>query len=48
VASLLEVSHISKHFGGVKAVDELSFGIPQGGLQAIIGPNGPGKPPAST
>ena len=43
MASLLEVSHISKHFGGVKAVDELSFGIPQGGLQAIIGPNGSGK-----
>ncbi len=43
MANLLEVSQISKHFGGVKAVDELSFGIPQGGLQAIIGPNGSGK-----
>ena len=43
MASLLEVRNISKHFGGVKAVDELSFDIPQGGLQAIIGPNGSGK-----
>jgi branched-chain amino acid transport system permease protein len=43
VASLLEVRNISKHFGGVKAVDGLSFDIPQGGLQAIIGPNGSGK-----
>ena len=43
MASLLEVRNISKHFGGVKAVDGLSFDIPQGGLQAIIGPNGSGK-----
>jgi branched-chain amino acid transport system ATP-binding protein len=43
VASLLEVRKISKHFGGVKAVDELSLAIPQGGLQALIGPNGSGK-----
>jgi branched-chain amino acid transport system ATP-binding protein len=43
VASLLEVTSISKHFGGVRAVDALSFAIPEGGLQAIIGPNGSGK-----
>lgn len=43
MASLLEVRQISKHFGGVRAVDELSFAIPEGGLQAIIGPNGSGK-----
>ncbi|HTU02065.1 MAG TPA: ABC transporter ATP-binding protein [Candidatus Sulfotelmatobacter sp.] len=43
MASLLEVRTISKHFGGVRAVDELSFAIPEGGIQALIGPNGSGK-----
>ena len=40
---LLEVRNISKHFGGVKAVDDLSFDVRQGEIRALIGPNGSGK-----
>jgi branched-chain amino acid transport system ATP-binding protein len=40
---LLEVRHISKHFGGVRAVDDLSFDVRQGEIRALIGPNGSGK-----
>ena len=41
--SLLEVSHLSKSFGGNKAVDDVSFSVAQGELLALIGPNGAGK-----
>jgi branched-chain amino acid transport system ATP-binding protein len=40
---LLEVRNISKHFGGVRAVDDLNFDVRQGEIRALIGPNGSGK-----
>jgi len=43
VVSLLEVRNISKHFGGVRAVDDLSFSVEPGEIRALIGPNGSGK-----
>ena len=39
----LETEAISKHFGAVRAVDELSLSIPRQGTTSIVGPNGSGK-----
>ena len=41
--SLLEVENLAIHFGGVKAVDGVSFAVDPGEVFAIIGPNGAGK-----
>jgi branched-chain amino acid transport system ATP-binding protein len=41
--SVLEVAHLSKAFGGVKAVNDVSFALEAGELLALIGPNGAGK-----
>ena len=40
---LLETSNLTKTFGGVHAVADLSFGVEAGAIQAIIGPNGIGS-----
>ncbi|BCM86140.1 ABC transporter permease subunit [Methylobacterium indicum] len=42
-APVLQVEGLSKHFGGLKAVDEVSFTVARGGIHALIGPNGSGK-----
>ncbi|MBV9137420.1 MAG: branched-chain amino acid ABC transporter ATP-binding protein/permease [Hyphomicrobiales bacterium] len=41
--SALEVEGLSKHFGGLKAVDSVSFSVRRGSVHALIGPNGSGK-----
>ena len=41
--SFLEVSGLRKNFGGLRAVDEVSFGVREGMIKAVIGPNGAGK-----
>ncbi len=40
---ILEAKNLSKHFEGLKAVDQVDFSIQQGELIGIIGPNGAGK-----
>jgi len=40
---LLEVDSLSRNFGGVKAVNHVSFALNTGAIKAIIGPNGAGK-----
>ena len=41
--SVLAVRSLSKTFGGVRAVNDVSFEIAQGEFLAMIGPNGAGK-----
>lgn len=41
--SLLEIHNLTKFFGGLKAVDHLSFQVGKGEIVGIIGPNGSGK-----
>ena len=41
--SFLEIENLSISFGGVKAVDDVSFAVEEGSVYAIIGPNGAGK-----
>ncbi|HEV2303651.1 MAG TPA: ABC transporter ATP-binding protein [Stellaceae bacterium] len=41
--AILAVAGVSKHFGGVRAVDGISLSVRRGEIMSIIGPNGAGK-----
>lgn len=40
---MLEVSQLSRHYGDKKAVDSISFTVPDGKVTGFLGPNGAGK-----
>ncbi len=40
---LLEVRDLTKHFGGIRAIEEVRFRVMEGSITSIIGPNGAGK-----
>ena len=39
----IEVNHVSKSYGSVKAVDDVSFSVSKGEVFGLIGPDGAGK-----
>ena len=43
MTTLLSVENLSKRFGGLQAVNEVSFSVTEGSIKALIGPNGAGK-----
>ncbi len=43
IMALLELAHVSKHFGGLQVVNDLSFSVQPGEVVSLIGPNGAGK-----
>lgn len=42
-AALLSTRGLSRHFGGLKAVEDIDFDLSEGEIRAVIGPNGAGK-----
>ncbi|MCI8445592.1 MAG: ATP-binding cassette domain-containing protein, partial [Bacilli bacterium] len=41
--NVIEVRHLTKHYGSLKALDDLSFTVKQGEILGLLGPNGSGK-----
>ncbi len=40
---IIQIEHVSKHFGRLKALDDVSLGVQRGEVMMIIGPSGSGK-----
>jgi ABC-type multidrug transport system ATPase subunit len=43
LADILEIQGLSKRYGSVQALDQLSINVPQGSIYGLLGPNGSGK-----
>ena len=42
-AAMIEVENLTKYYGPVLAVDNISFSVPEGKIVGFLGPNGAGK-----
>ena len=42
---MLSLTNVTKRFGDVVALDELSMTVPKGAVYGLVGPNGAGNPP---
>ena len=40
---MLRINGLTKQFGGLRVLDEVSFQVPEGIIYGLIGPNGAGK-----
>ena len=40
---MIEVNHLTKQYGKIKAVDDISFTVEDGCIYGLLGPNGAGK-----
>ena len=40
---MIEASHLTKNFGSIRAIDDVTFAIPKGEIVGFLGPNGAGK-----
>ena len=43
MSTFLSVEHLSRYYGGIKAIDDCNFSVDEGSITGIIGPNGAGK-----
>ena len=43
MAAIIEAKGLTRHFGGLRAVDDVDFRLEQGEIHGLIGPNGAGK-----
>ena len=43
MAAMIEATGLTRHFGGIRAVEGVDFSLAQGEIHALIGPNGAGK-----
>ncbi|MBA9075459.1 ABC transporter ATP-binding protein [Rufibacter quisquiliarum] len=43
MANVLDIQGLSKRYGSVQALDQLTIGVPQGSIYGLLGPNGSGK-----
>ena len=43
MVEILEIKNISKNYGGIKALETVSFQVEEGSITGLIGPNGAGK-----
>src|SRR3954467_10114282 len=43
IKAMLSLSSVSKHFGGLRVLEDLDLIIPERGIFGLIGPNGAGK-----